>query len=320
MKRIEYLDTLRGLAIFFMIMQHAFLMHEIGAGDSNNIISIIFVGLGTWPAAPVFMVVLGIFLMQSKKPNKVLMFRGLKLFALGYLLNFVRFTIPLLIANDNNAFKFLFEIDILQLAGLSFILLGGLRKVAQNKFIFPAVIIIITIVSPYIWNDFNYLTDPFIGSSDLVSFPVFPWIIYPMLGMYLSNTLLSLNKQKIINLVLASFTLAIIGVLTLGQHTIFDYPQHTFDLHFLVIAFILIYFLIVYGFTKQFGYPKILSFWSQNITQIYILQWIIFGYSILFLDVNKFGPIGAMIIGLIVVIIVHFLVLKTKINKFLPKV
>ena len=320
MKRVEYLDTLRGLAIFFMIMQHAFLMHEIGAGDSNNIISVVFVALGTWPAAPVFMVVLGIFLMQSKKTNKVLMFRGLKLLALGYLLNFVRFTIPLLIANDNNAFLLLFEIDILQLAGLSFILLASLRKVAQNKILFPVTMILIAFVSPYVWNDFNYLTDPFIGSSDLVSFPVFPWIIYPMLGMYLSNTLLSLNKQKIIKLLLASFTLVIIGVLTIGQHTIFDYPQHTFDLHFLVIAFVIVYFVIVYGFTKQFGYPKILSFWSQNITQIYILQWIIFGYSILFLDVNKFGPIGAMIIGFIVVIIVHFLVLKTRITKFMPKV
>jgi hypothetical protein len=119
---------------------------------------------------------------------------------------------------------------------------------------------------------------------------------------------------------LASFTLAIIGVLTIGQHTIFDYPQHTFDLHFLVIAFVIVYFVIVYGVTKQFGYPKTLSFWSRNITQIYILQWIIFGYSILFLDVNKFGPIGAMIIGFIVVIIVHFLVLKTRITKFMPKV
>lgn len=320
MKRVEYLDTLRGLAIFFMIMQHAFLVHEIGAGDSDNIISVVFVALGTWPAAPVFMVVLGIFLMQSKKPNKLLMFRGLKLFALGYLLNFVRFTIPLLIAKDTQAFELLFEIDILQLAGLSFILLAGLRKVAQNKILFPIAMILIALVSPYVWNDFNYLTDPFIGSSDLVSFPVFPWIIYPMLGMYLSNTLLSLNKQKIIKLALVSLILAPLGVLTIGQHTIFDYPQHTFDMHFLVIAFVIVYFLIVYGLTEQFSYPKILSFWSRNITQIYILQWIIFGYSILFLDANQFGPIGAMIIGFIVVIIVHFLVLKTRITEFMPKI
>jgi uncharacterized membrane protein len=320
MKRVEYLDTLRGLAIFFMIMQHAFLVHEIGAGDSNNIISVIFVALGTWPAAPVFMVVLGIFLMQSKRPNKVLMLRGLKLLALGYLLNFVRFTIPLLIANDNNAFILLFEIDILQLAGLSFILLAGLRKIAQNKILFPIIMILIAFVSPFIWNDFNYLTDPFIGSSELVSFPVFPWIIYPMLGMYLSNTLLSLNKQRIIKLLLASFSLALIGVLTIGQHTIFDYPQHTFDMHFLVIAFVIVYFLIIYWLTKKFGYPKNLSLWSENITQIYILQWIIFGYSILFLNANQFGPIGAMIIGLIVVIVVHLLVTKTKISRFIPKV
>ncbi len=320
MKRVEYLDTLRGLAIFFMIMQHAFLVHEISAGDSNNIISVIFVALGTWPAAPVFMVVLGIFLMQSKRPNKVLMFRGLKLLALGYLLNFVRFTIPLLIAKDSKAFELLFEIDILQLAGLSFIILAGLRKIASNKFLFPTIMILIAFVSPYLWNDFNYLTDPFIGSSELVSFPVFPWIIYPMLGMYLSNTLLSLNKKKIIKLVLASFILTLIGVLSISQHTIFDYPQHTFDLHFLITAFVFVYFLIVYGLTKKFGYPKILSMWSKNITQIYILQWIIFGYSILFLNANQFGPIGTMIIGLIVVIVVHLLVTKTKISRFIPKV
>lgn len=320
MKRVEYLDTLRGLAIFFMIMQHAFLVHEIGAGDSTHFLSVIFVSLGMWPAAPVFMVVLGIFLKQSRKPFNIIFVRGLKLVALGYILNVIRFTIPLWIAGDDTAFDYLFEIDILQLAGLSFILLGALRSIAGHHVIFPALIGLIAFGSPYLWADVSVFTDPFIGSSPLVSFPVFPWIIYPMLGMYLSDILLNLNRSRIRWLSIIGLILAALGVLTLGPHTVYNYPQHTFDMHLVIIGFVLLFFISIYAVTHRFGFPRILSFWSQNITHIFILQWVIFGYSIIILNANQYGPWITTLIGLIVVVLVHLLIAKTRITRWLPKV
>ncbi len=320
MKRVKYLDLVRGLAIFFMIMQHAMLVHEYGAGDSSDIFSVVFVVLGTWPAAPVFMVVMGVFMQQSKMNTRGMMIRGLKLLALGYVLNFVRFTIPLLIVKDNQAFTLLFEIDIFQLAGLSYIILAGLRKVASNKFAFPVIILFIIIISPYLWADINYLTDPFIGINEIVSFPVFPWIIYPMLGMYLSDTLLNMDKKKTIVLSIAAVIALTFGLITLGDHTVYAYPQHTFDVHLIIIAFVLLYLVTAYYISKYIGDIKILTIWSKNITSIYILQWIIYGYSILILNANSFNHIVTMLIGFVVMIIVHLLITKTNIDKFIPKI
>lgn len=321
MKRIKYLDLVRGLAIFFMVMQHAMLVLEVEAGEGEHLLSVVFVLLGMWPAAPIFMVVMGVFMAKSNMTSLEFLKRGAKLFILGYLLNLVRFTIPLLIAEEyEEAYKMFFEIDILQLAGLSFILLAYIKDFAKNRFLYPVLMVIIMIVTPYIWGDYHYFTDPFIGNSDIVSFPVFPFIVYPMLGMYLSKYLLHMKNTYARNLCIASILMAILGFLLLGENTSYDYPKYTIDMNLLMMAFVIMWCVIAYKISDKLGELPILTIWSRNITQIYIIQWIIYGYSILFLGANECSPLLSTFIGLIVMVITHLLITKTKITKFIPKV
>lgn len=107
--------------------------------------------------------------------------------------------------------------------------------------------------------------------SDIVRFSLFLWIIYPMLEMYLSNTWLNLNKQNIIVLAISAIIFLFAGLVAFVEHTIYNYPQHIFDIYLIVIVFVIFCFLIVCDIKKCIGNPKILSCWSRNMTDNYII-------------------------------------------------
>jgi len=229
--RIKYLDIAKGLAILFMFTQHCMIIHEKTAGEGSNILGNIFILLGTAPAAPVFMLILGVFLMSSKANLQKNISRGLKLILLGYLLNLIRFTIPLLIeghiglqyvARETPLSMFL-AIDILQLAGLSIIIGALSKRLINNKVIAPLTIFSILIISPFLWIKFGDIPSLSIlwGNGKNIYFPFFPWFIYPLLGMYMSKYLLDKDKIK---KHLKNLTIIGIFVLTLGI-LLFDSSQ-----------------------------------------------------------------------------------------------
>jgi len=86
-KRLDAVDLARGLAIVFMIAVH---MLEVYADKyvQNSIFGGIIEFLGGPPAAPVFMMLMGLSFMYSRKKDlKTSIIRGVKIFLLGYLLN-----------------------------------------------------------------------------------------------------------------------------------------------------------------------------------------------------------------------------------------
>jgi hypothetical protein len=197
-RRVLYLDIARGFAVLFMFTQHCMLIHETRAGDSEHLLSLIFTLLGTAPAAPVFMVLMGAFQMKSRAPVKRQILRGAKLFALGGLLNLLR--LPMLVSVGEGgrilfaetARKILVFNDILQLAGLSYILGALIRPLMTRRFITPLLIPAVLLVSPSLWGLFpeNPLFLMLWGTGEMINFPFFPWMVYPLMGMYLSPFLL----------------------------------------------------------------------------------------------------------------------------------
>lgn len=330
-KRIYYLDFMRGLAIFFMVMQHTMLVHEFTSGEGVGLIGNIFLLLGTAPAAPVFMFIMGLFIMKSKSSTKDMCIRGCKLLLLGYGLNLFRFLIPMVIAGEGaSAVNMFFSVDILQLAGLSMIMASVLRKLTDNKYVIPCLVIGVLLVSPYLWGvgNENPLTDLLWGTSGDVAFPFLPWCIYPMLGMYLSKYLVKrkIDKKVKRNLAISAAVLGIIGLLTLDIFPYADYSRYGLGASFLVIAFVFIWLIICEYITNRFmgiresGIGKLLAYWSEHVTNLYIIQWVIYGWSMLVLGANAFHGFIAMIIGLIVMCITHLLLRYTKITKLIPKV
>ena len=328
--RILYLDLAKALAILFMIMQHCMIIHERSAGEGESILANIFVLLGTAPAAPVFMLVMGIFLMSSGSSFQKNIFRGIKLILLGYLLNLLRFTIPLLItgaagfqytAGETPLSMFL-SIDILQLAGLSMIV-GSLFKKTINKKVFPVIILFILLVSPFLWSQFgnSSLFSILWGNAKNVYFPFFPWFIYPLLGMYMSKYLLDIQKinKNLKKISLIGIVTIVLGILFFDFFPIGDYHRSGAAIHSLIIGFIFLWLPICFRLANKFKEGKIVkvfSFWSKNVTAVYFIQWVLFGGSILFFDANKQNAYVAAIIGLLVLILTHFIVKSRILKKF----
>nr|WP_315019799.1 acyltransferase [uncultured Aminipila sp.] len=348
-ERIFYLDFARGLAVFFMIMQHAMIIHERSGGEGNTIIGNIFIALGTAPAAPVFVFIMGIFLVKSKKTVKQNVIRGVKLFAFGYVLNLLRFTLPLLVtgisksfAEDmfqmvtgssheiiNYSFYLLFTVDIFQLAGLSLVFFSFFKKYANNRYMLPLLSIFILLISPYLWGlkDNLLIFTPLWGASEIIDFPLFPWSVYFLLGMYLSKYFQAEKMEKNMKkwLVIAGIILGVTGISTLGIFPIGDYYRSGLNIHFLMISFVFLwivlcdYIVIKLNAKKLNRFLNIIYFWSSNVTGFYVFQWIIYGWSMLIIGSNRLVDYEAVGIGFIVVIITHMLLKYTKVKKLIPK-
>ncbi|NEW06850.1 acyltransferase [Paenibacillus sp. SYP-B3998] len=333
-KRVFYLDFVRGLAVFFMIMQHAMILYERSSGEGNTLLGNMFIFLGTAPAAPVFIFIMGVFATRSKKSLKENVVRGCKIFAFGYVLNLLRFTLPLSLTSEpydsgQDPLSLLFITDIFQLAGLSLIFFSALKKFTNHVFILPAIILGILLISPYLWGLKSdlYIFEPLWGTSANTEFPLFPWGVYYLLGMYVSKHFRTQTLEKKVkkNLFIGSLILGLIGVVTIPLFPIGDYYRSGLSIHLFMMSFIFVWLLLSNFLVAQLnkvGFHKLLDaiyFWSSHVTGIYIIQWVIFGWSILLLGVHQMTDYAAMIFGLIVLLITDVSLRFTNLKRILPK-
>lgn len=312
-ERLLFLDIARGWAVLFMFTQHCMLVYEVDRGDSSHPLSLLFVLLGTAPAAPVFMVIMGLFQGASRCSRKEMIFRGLRIFGLGYLLNLLR--APLFLPDSSLRggeggliAGILTTNDILQLAGLSIlagaVLKGFLRRRIAPLLLFGAVFII----SPLLWGLFPQipLLDPFWGSSEMTSFPFFPWVVYPLFGVYLSPGLLGEGVVADSGLKRLAYAGCVVGMLGIaagfsGFFPLGDYSRSGLAVHLGIIAFVLIWLRLCRLQEKALSRENLLirglAYLSRNLTQVYFTQWILFSWGILFWGANNRSPGGAALIG-----------------------
>ena len=327
-KRLVFLDLARGLAVFFMIMQHTVIIYGINEGE-NSLLAGLFVLAGTAPAAPVFMFIMGIFFLRSQNTQKNIL-RGMKLIGLGYLLNFLRFALPVFLAGEGiiEVIKVLMAVDILQLAGLSLIILSFVRKLKPSAWL--VITVVVAIISPFLWKyaPKNYFFDLFWGTNKNIAFPLFPWLIYPLLGMYWGNLLwkekdISRLIKKSASLGLLIFFVGLIIFLCVKSPVIPSdcYSRYGFQMHLMITGFVLVWlwlFAVIEKYVSHWKITKLLSFWSINVTSIYFIQWILAGWGILVFGYREISPVITVIIGLTVTIITHFLtILYTSIKDFI---
>ena len=329
--RLRFLDLARGLAIVFMVFQHVQIIFAVGFGE-DSALGVTFLLLGTAPAAPVFMVAMGfLFGGSSRTGVRTGVVRGLQLFALGYVLNLVRFAVPLLVAGDPHALDVfggtwwgpLFEIDILQLAGLSLIVLGPVKRYVRDPRLVLALAAAVAMVAPLLWGvgGGSVALDPLWGIGEWVSFPLFPWLAYPLLGLALAGlTARATSAPRLMRgWALAGACAALAGVALLafapgpgGILAFGDYYRSGLPVQLLLAGFVLLWLPLLWWLDRRLSWilvPRYLTSLSRTITPVYLIQWALIGWLAIVFGVFDQPSWVAALIGVPVLVASHLLAL-----------
>ncbi len=329
--RLRFLDLARGLAIIFMVLQHVQLVFAVDYGEAS-VLGQAFLLLGTAPAAPVFMVVMG-FLYGSSAGDDIRsgVLRGLKLFAFGYALNVLRFVIPALLNGGSPTVQALlgsdwwgpfFEIDILQLAGLSLAILAPVKRYVRDARAVLALAAGVATVSPLLWGiGGSILFDPLWGVGDWVSFPLFPWVAYPLLGLSLAGFTVRATSDGrlmrswtyagtvglLVGAALVVFEPAQTGILAFG-----DYYRSGLPVQLMLAGFVLLWLSLMWWLDERHSWrviPRYLTSLSRNITAIYVIQWVVIGWLAIVFGVMDQPSWVAALVALPILTASHLLAL-----------
>ncbi len=296
--RIQTADVLKGLAILFMIQVH---IVELFASETiyNSDPGKLALFFGGPVVAPVFMIIFGFFIALSDLTVRELIFRGLKIFFLGMLLNLaLNFNLIISVINgkiDTDLWPYISGVDILQFAGISLIVIAVFKNLLKKETGFLLSAIVISVFSgqilPYFAPEIiglKYLSAFIFGSTSWSYFPLFPWLAYPLSGMlfykirkeYDLSFLFTVRNKMIIG---TAFLVFVIFTAHYAINITSDLPlyyHHGVIFFGWTIVFVSCYTLVVCLLDQWFGRTlvfKWLKWMGKNVTLIYVIQWIIIG-------------------------------------------
>ena len=209
-KRQTEFDYVKTLALFFMVIIHV--LEEISSYGAYEVMPVGFwenlVEFGAGPlAAPAYMCAMGVGIIYSRRREPSDLFRrGVRLLILAAGLNLARGLIPTASVSairgtidPDRLFYLTFNVDILHLAGLSFLLTALLRKLRVPPLAFVPVAIVMQIVGnllPPLTEDCPvplYILGSLFHTSPLSAFPLLICYIHVAVGIAFGDILI---RQK----------------------------------------------------------------------------------------------------------------------------
>lgn len=324
--RIRSLDLARGLAVFFMILVHV--LETYGTEDLyETIIGEAVEFLGGAPAAPVFMFLMGFFLIYpSDKGLKVNVIRGLKLMALGYLLSFLRYNFPEALGITDygggfELFSFVWEVDILQFAGIAMILLALIRHYLpwpRTWFLLAALVVV---SSPLLWgidsgiSAVDWLLGLLWGTYEEVWFPVFPWLAFPLLGMVFRHFVETEDGQlrmdrRIVILGLAVLIAGLMLTYMNPEYHLGDYYRSGPGGIAWMCGFVVVWLFLCETAVRKIPDNRVfrlLYYWSKHVTTVYFVQWIIIGWGVAIFPYMEQSLLITVILMAAAVLLTHWI-------------
>ncbi len=322
-ERILSLDLARGFTVMFIAPVHTMLLFSKPSVHQTWLCGI-FRFISEGPGAQLFMLLMGIsFALSAKKDNKQVLKRAFQILAVGYLLNVLKFGLPFLcglipdgllkylkISNDRNGFiQLVCTGDILQLAGISLMILQLCYRLFPYRFAYFVIAIAICFVSPLFWDlksdhwIFNAILQLAGGQPPRVFFPLFPWLVYPLFGMYVGYLIKGGISIKIPKLWTATLLAGSIAMII--YHFINTYNEGSFYrsspidtlIHLLLVLVWLYAWHLVSKLFNSNKFFELLCWLSKHITLIYFVQWVfifwllpVFGFQTL----GSFASVGLM--------------------------
>lgn len=333
-KRILALDLIKGMSVIGMVIIHTLLIFANVKSQSETAIGsfIVFLGRGT----SIFLICMGVtFMTSSHQSLKSSIKRGGLLLLAALFMNFMKFMIPVIFgfAPDNFIQKYGWHApieqqyvylvllgDILQLAGMSLLFVGFIRKYVKNKYVILAIGLLVALVSREVSGinidvpGINYVLDLLFNNDfpAFVYFPVFPWISFIIIGMFFGKWFLELNydsKKLFKNMLYAGLLFA-----ALGAPLVFLYGEYNYNgfyhmgpggvIYFAgwTLIFLWAIFRITYN-AKENAFMRILKYCSKNLTSMYMIQWILISWGKGIFGYRQHG------IGFVLLLIVFYMIL-----------
>jgi len=294
--RVKELDIARGFTVFIMPGVHVLMMYGNNT-VKTSLPAMLFSFLAEGPGAPLFMVLMGTsFCFSRHTAWAQVLKRSFLLLLCGYALNFLKFTVLQLTGFMPIAFLNAYHIpagkagilqllllgDILQFAAIALIILKLILETHCYYFISAPLCLIVTVISPlhlpYVPS--FYAADLFIGKNPLIFFPVFPWLAYPLAGVFIAGFIKNQVKDFVAlrNIGLILF----IGCYIIGKITGISLMANFYrsaplsTLFHISIVLLWLYFIHL-ALRKQFLNYFYSFFYrlSKHITSLYVLQWLI---------------------------------------------
>ncbi len=300
------IDLARGLAVFFMIIIH-FQEYFLQLDYQETSWAMVGDFFGTVPAAPVFMFLMGVGFVYSRRNDpRSFARRGLVLLAGAYLLNVLRGLLPCLIVwwqtgdieEYHYAWETVFFIDILQFAGLAMLTFALFSYLKLNRWLIALVGLALAGINfallPVQFDNLYLVafTGLFWGSGEVSYFPYLSWIFYPIAGYLFGGALIRCQSK----IQLYGFSMLAGGAawfgsifwlqegygIDIGLFTDYSYYHHTLLGNLAFTGFVLwwlglLFFL--FPLVPKFA-MKTIQRWSYNVTQIYFAQWLIIGWLV----------------------------------------
>ncbi len=324
--RVRGIDFARGLSGFLIPAAHTLLIYGSTYTQDSSWLGSLVHFFGKW--AGIFLIAMGFSYVISKTQSIQLSIkRAIKLLALGYLMNFLKFIVPavldLLPTNFIEAYGWTGPLsidqmvymvltgDILQLAGVSLLLLSVINVIAKNKFI-PLVLAIVMLALTDVVRGIHigiagidYILDLLWGGDWNVYFAVFPWFGYILIGMFFG--LWFLEKERDQDFIFKM--MLYIGIVTTilgGILCEVDYDFHMRDYFHLgiggflyLLGFNLMMFWIghiIVSKTTHNKFFEFLNYCSKKITSMYIIQWVLICLAMGVLGYRNKGVVGILLL------------------------
>lgn len=309
------LDVAKAFAVIFMITVHVF---DNMTDMSGNVLPKIVEFLGCPPAAGVFMFTMGVGMVYTRHNSpKEFALRGVKLLLMGYILNFFRETLLILIGqifNIENSyegeslFSTLMTVDILQFAGMAFLITALLKKLKFKPWqIFVVAVILHTIGNLCVGLFDNtpeavqYTLGVLLFTNNKIAFPVFQWFIYPAVGICFGTLLKHVADKDAFYCKMAVLSAAALLCVTVGciranisvvdMFMTEDYYSQSLFTTLWCMSIVALCIPIYYAVSKIIKRRAVtaVKYISKNVNTIYILQWLVITYTIAAMEILGTG-------------------------------
>lgn len=298
--RIQAIDSGRGLAVLLMVLVHTLWMYADQSTQTQSWLGTVVHVIGKGSAA--FLICMGVSLVMARNQSaSYRALRGLFILALGFMLNSLKFVLPIAVGVMPEAFiqaygwqapltltqyqYLLLTGDILQLAGISLLLLALAHPLLTKKRYILALGLMLAVCAKFFAGaqlgigGIDYLLRLLFSDSWQVYFPVFPWMSFILFGMFMGKFI---NERGQDAKILARLPLAAVPLLLIGGALCYaDFTYHFGDFFhlgpggvFYLLGINLLLLWAIHTLLKQHtAITRLLNYCSRRVTSLYIIQW-----------------------------------------------